>query len=229
MRRARRRKPRCCILGVGVGGEVGSESPRLPPSPRGAAHARTSHPRPHSPGLRAGAAAGFWGRPLAASRGAQPEASPWGGPGAQDAAQTPTLPPAPRAAGAQRARGRGRRHTPAGTPRAHSLAARGAALPPAPGPSRSGRRGPFCLQNRSEPVTWAPAPSPPPPPRKDPPRPLPSNPRRPQTPASPPPLPPRASRALLPRLPAAGPRTTPRSPRPGRPRSDDGLCRSPVF
>lgn len=118
---------------------------------------------------------------------------------------------------------------PPGPLRAHSLAARGAALPPAPGPSRSGRRGPFCLQNRSEPVTWVPAPSPPPHPTGEGPAPPPP----PQTRAAPGPRRPRlrsrpAPPALLPRLPAAGPRT-PRSPRAGRPRSDDGLCRSPIF
>lgn len=143
---------------------------------------------------------------------------------------------------------------PPGPLRAHSLAARGAALPPAPGPSRSGRRGPFCLQNRSEPVTWVPAPSPPPHPHRGRtcPAPSPSNPRRPRTPTSPPPLPPRAPGAsapasrrgsphppFAPRGPSAlGRRALPvphlpslgsAGPRPLSCPGYPGLCRSPSF
>lgn len=124
---------------------------------------------------------------------------------------------------------------PPGPLRAHSLAARGAALPPAPGPSRSGRRGPFCLQNRSEPVTWVPAPSPPPtPPGKDLPRPLPLKPAPPPDPdvpaSAPAPRPRRFCPGFPPRVPAppvrparaVRARTTGSA---GPPSSESGVCR----
>lgn len=195
---------------------MSGQRPPAAPFPTGAPHARTSHPRPHSPGSRAAAAAGgLWGRPLAASRGAQPKVSRWGRPGVQDAARTATPPPGPRA-------GRG-------------LAGEG------PRPPLKVRRGPRALTRslpavlRSLPRRASPAPAaaapfvsrtglsrshgppppsrPPPPPRKDPPRPLPSNPHRPPTPASPPLLPPRAPRRFYPGFPPQVPATPVRSAR----------------
>ena len=199
-RRARRRKLRRCILR----GEHGSQE--SPPGAAGVDHPPNFAPVPRpGPKGRAATAADLGG--LAARR--QPGRTAGGiSPGASwsPGRSSDPLP----ASGPQMGSGWGAqsRRAPSGAPHAHSLAARARGFAPSrAGLSRSGR-GPFCLQNRSEPVTWAPAPSPLP--RKDLPRPLPSSPRR-----------PRPQRPRLPSLPAPLPPSFRRSP---HTLASPGLC-----